>query len=900
MSNQSQDIDSLNREINKLRTELGKKIESPFKADELQKAQEALKGLQAIQAEVNTTFSDLTSILRANLAEMSKQNSALSISKKGYQGLTSVVEKLKNEEAGIYGFNAKQLKALEEKAKIGLDQVKANVAMLSDLEKQSDAGIALLEAQEQGYAIEQEALKAIRERLALEQKVEKTVGATGALLTSTNKLLSSLGFGHMSSEIDELNTKLKDELREEIKKAGDDVNTVALKFKYMGKAAAGAAKIFADGLTEPEFLIGKIFDTYLKINKASVDAVHLTGQNAVAAASWGANYATAVDYLETLNELTKQTGMNAQNIFSEKVIGQAAALKKTMGLTAEEAGGLAMMSQTAGKEVNNIVDSVVATTSAFNGANRAAVSQGVVLREVATASDSIKLSLGNNDVALTKAAAAATRLGLSLQDVDNIAASLTDFQTSISNELEAELLIGKDLNLEKARELALNNDLAGLSEELFKNSADINEFGKLNRIQQEAYAKSLGMTKDQLAKIAYNKALELNMTDEQAAKAAGVNAEEMKRVDAQQNFAIAMEKIAGAVAPILDLVGDLLSMPLVPYLLMGGFAVAKLGGSIGGVAKSFGGMYKAGKEAVTGLTGLFKKGALTSLLDKIKGSFKEGAGDMVRAKSGQLYSKDSPQGKMITNLSGKAQEKAADAGGSVADKLQDKVQDKVGEKLEGVGDSVAGAADKTKNVKAGTGVKDFLTNLGKGLAALGKSLANGAVILGLAVLTGALIGIGFALKLAAPGIEAFSKVITSVFNGIGVIIATVAESFVKLMGAVSMDNIGPMMLLGPALFGIAAGLAAIGIAGITAIPGIAGLTALAFLAPALIGLADAMGMGGEKKSVGEAKAKSDEGSLAEVAKKLDDLILAVKAGGNVYMDSSKVGRAQVLGSYKSA
>jgi hypothetical protein len=371
--------------------------------------------------------------------------------------------------------------------------------------------------------------------------------------------------------------------------------------------------------------------------------------------------------------------------------------------------------------------------------------------------------------------------------------------------------------------------------------------------------------------MAYNKGLEAHMTEEQAAAAAGVNAEDMKRVAMQENFAKALEKISGALAPILDIVGDILSMPFAPYILMAGFAVTKLGGSLAGVGTGFGKMYKSGKEAFTGIADLLKKGGLTSAIEKVKGAFGEGLG-------------------------GKVQDKVGDKAGSITEKLQDKV----GDKVEGVADKVTGAQDKLKSVKAGTGVKDFLTNLGKGLAALGKSLANGQVILGLAVLTGAVIGIGYALNLAAPGIEAFGKVVTAVFAGLGVLVTAVADGFVKLMGAVSMENIGPMLLLGPALFGIAAGLAALGVAGIMAIPGIMGLTALAVIAPALVGLAGAMGMGGESKSAGEAKGKGEEGSLAAVEAKLAELITAVKAGGNVYMDSNKVGRAQVLGSYKSA
>jgi len=116
------------------------------------------------------------------------------------------------------------------------------------------------------------------------------------------------------------------------------------------------------------------------------------------------------------------------------------------------------------------------------------------------------------------------------------------------------------------------------------------------------------------------------------------------------------------------------------------------------------------------------------------------------------------------------------------------------------------------------------------------------------------------------------------------------------MGAVTMESIGPMLLLGPALFGIAAGLGAIAIAGPMAIPALIAVTGLAAVAG---GVATIFG-GGGGDSIGNSKGKSEEGSMAGVEQKLDALIAAVKAGGNVYMDSNKVGRAQVLGSFKSA
>lgn len=838
-----------------------------------------LDGIQDRGKDISSTFGDLVTTLKNITSEFSNSDSAAKDVTKSYRGLVSVAQKMQYEEEGIYAYNVKQLKALKDRTSALTIDLNEAMNRMTHEEKLEMYGANYVELLQDRLRAEAELNKKIEDRLILEKKVEKTFGATGALIEGSSKLLSTMGFGHLSTELSELNDKLKSDLRDELEKSGDEANKLALSFKYMGKGLAGSAKIFADGLTDPLFIVGKILDTYLEINKASVDVQRLTGQNAVNLASINTSYASAKDILETISELTKQTGMNAQNIFSKDVLTQAAELKTTMGLTAEEAGGIAMMAQTSNKSVRDITDSVVATTSAFNKTNRSAVSQGQVLRDVANTADSLKLSLGNNDVAIAKAASAARRLGMDLARVDQIAGSLMNFEDSIGKELEAELLIGKELNLEKARELALNNDLAGLSEELFKNSADINEFGKMNRIQQESYAAALGMTRDELAKMAYNKAIEAGMTEEQAAAAAKVNAEDMKRVAAQENFAKALEKIAGAVAPILDLVGNILSMPLVPYLILGAVAVSKIGGGLIGTVKSMGSLAKSTLDFVKnlnmkGISEFF--GGLKDKFGQLKGAFGEG-------------------------FAKKVQEKAADTGGSITEKLSDKAADK-GEDLvdkgldkvagtaEQAGDKIAQTQDKTKNVKAGTGVKDFLTNLGKGLEALAKSFKAiglqgfGYIALGMAILTGAAIGLGYALKLAAPGIEAFGTVVTAVFDGLATLVTAVADGFVKLLGAVTMDNIGPMLLLGPALFGIAAGLGAVALAGLTALPAIGGLMLLSKAAPALVSL----GIGGDSKSAGEAKGKSEEGGMASLEAKFDTLIALVKQGTTINLDGTKI------------
>ena len=53
-----------------------------------------------------------------------------------------------------------------------------------------------------------------------------------------------------------------------------------------------------------------------------------------------------------------------------------------------------------------------------------------------------------------------------MQDLASISSNLLNFQSSIEAELTAELFIGKQLNLERARYFALTNNITGLMDEI--------------------------------------------------------------------------------------------------------------------------------------------------------------------------------------------------------------------------------------------------------------------------------------------------------------------------------------------------------------------------------------------------------------------------------------------------
>ena len=103
--------------------------------------------------------------------------------------------------------------------------------------------------------------------------------------------------------------------------------------------------------------------------------------------------------------------------------------------------------------------------------------------------------------ALAKAVAMSEKLGLEFSKIRGIADGLTNFQSSITNEIEAEVLLNRNLNLEKARALAFRGDEVGLAQELTRQVGSLAEYNQMLPIQQEAFAKALGMSRDEMANV---------------------------------------------------------------------------------------------------------------------------------------------------------------------------------------------------------------------------------------------------------------------------------------------------------------------------------------------------------------------------------------------------------------
>lgn len=361
-------------------------------------------------------------------------------------------------------------------------------------------------------------------------------------------------------------------------KAAKETGVFSRRIATLKKLGPGIGQALKQGIVDP-FVLGLfsvqgMMTAFGDLDKAQTELQRSTGQTVSQFAQMEFSLVTQTDILKVTNALTQELGRNAMNIFPDKILHDVAEFEKLLGMSAKEAGMLGVAAQITGRSVDDIGDSIVDTVSSFNKANKSAVNQGQILKDVANASAGVSVSLGKNPEALAKAAVEARRLGLELDKLDQIASSLLDFESSIENELSAQLLTGKAINMNKARELALTNNLEGLGQEIFKNSVDIHEFGNMNRIQQEAMAKALGMSRDELAKTAYLRALDAKMTQEQAAAAAGVNLEEMKRLEVQQQLEASMQKIAQALAGPVAAFANMLESNIGLIKVLGGVILA--------------------------------------------------------------------------------------------------------------------------------------------------------------------------------------------------------------------------------------------------------------------------------------------------------------------------------------
>jgi len=385
---------------------------------------------------------------------------------------------------------------------------------IAAIERQIEIKSSTLNVDQLSYAqakksneLYQETEGRLKDQLETEKKINSSIGLTG----KTFKLFANkLGLG--SEYYEDMVVKAR-QLETQNKKL-----TFGDKLTALGKAALGGIKeSLADPLTLIPMVGGAIagvakgiksvFDYIAGIQDKTVKFARAMNMSTAEARNLKMQYAdinvaNGDLFVNTQKLVEAQTKMvDLLGITNQISTANLATNIKLADIAGVEEDTIASISQSSiinGKTNESIVKSVFAQVKGLKQATGIQFENKKILKEASSLGGVLGLQFAKYPAALTKSLLTVKAMGMELKQLDSMADSFLDFESSISKEFEAQLLTGKEINLAKARELFLNNDLAGAAAEINKQVGSTADFLKMNRIQQDALANSMGMSRDQM------------------------------------------------------------------------------------------------------------------------------------------------------------------------------------------------------------------------------------------------------------------------------------------------------------------------------------------------------------------------------------------------------------------
>ena len=722
-------------------------------------------------------------------------------------------------------------------------------AALADAEL--DTAVATLAPAEQQLLYTTKNLAALAElnakqeaRLERIKEINKATGLTGNIIKGLSKL-PGLGTIFKASDIEDVKKELLDSGKE------------ADKFQIAGKLASKTFGNLKDTLKDPAFLFTAVTTALVRNSKLTNQFQKELGvsySNARAMRTEIANAADASGELFINSEkLQKSVFALAENTgvffdLSSQSAETFTVLTDRMGLAANEAANLTMLARLQGKDTETTMTNMVGTANAALATTKTTATAKDILSDMAKSSKGLQASFAANPGALAKAAVAARELGATLKDIEGTQKSLLSFENSINAELEAELLTGKQLNLEKARTAALNNDLETVSKELMNQGVDLASFSEMNFLQQEKIAAAMGMSRDVMSEMLLKQQTQ-NMTAEEVRKKFGEQTyEQFKAMDASEKMNAAMAKVKDIFANLLQFITPLIdgfALLLKPIAIVGQILayVSKLtdglsskilgaviilkmfGMELGGIGKKF--------------MGIFKPSTYTDFFKTLGSKFKSVFGGAADASKGiQFDPKMAGGGRFRDMTSGRmVSEETANAAGVFKPGTGP-----AGAAAAGATDAAGATGATPAPADNGKALKEKMQNIAEGI----KSFADTKVIQGafnMLLSTPSLI----ALSIAALPLKLIEKLngpkLMASMQGIASGVASFASAssgilpLIGTAGALAVLTLGLPGLAGIALLGTAAaaGLAALG-------PAIASLVVAAPGIPILLAVAAAMAL----------------------------------------------------------
>ncbi len=376
---------------------------------------------------------------------------------------------------------------------------KENPRLARRLKKEYEAAVAASKEYEESLKDQEDHLKNIDKRVGLLGSAFKglaKVPLVGQLINAEEALTA------MKSKANETGNRLKI-VGAGLKEAGKNASSFMLaavgkgivdRFKAIDTANENLARSLGTSYEEAN----KLTSQYVRIADASQDI-----------------FLTSTKLAKTTQDLADDLGIAVQ--LDDKRLQFATKLREQGKFSTEFTNEVTKLTAMRGEDEEKILEQANAQITAVKLQTGINLNNRKVLESITKASSAIKLNFKGSVPELAKAAAQTKALGLEMNRVDDIAGSLLDFESSIQAQMEAELLTGKALNVDKARYQALTNDTVGLAKTLAEDIGTSAEYSKMNRIQQEGLAKAYGMSREEVSQMLLDQEIQQKMSGQSMA-----------------------------------------------------------------------------------------------------------------------------------------------------------------------------------------------------------------------------------------------------------------------------------------------------------------------------------------------------------------------------------------------
>ena len=200
---------------------------------------------------------------------------------------------------------------------------------------------------------------------------------------------------------------------------------------------------------------------------------------------------------EVTNELANNFGVGMDQAMG--MATQIGDMSKALGLSLQEGSQLMGVFTTLGGMTPGQAEDMSKMAAQLANANN--VNPSAVLKDIAGSTETFAKFGKDGGANLVEAAVVAKKLGTNLDSVAGTMESMLNFADSTSKAMEASVMIGRDINVQKLQELSLAGDAAGVLEEQKRLLGDAEKFNSMNVIQRKALAEALGLSVEEANKM---------------------------------------------------------------------------------------------------------------------------------------------------------------------------------------------------------------------------------------------------------------------------------------------------------------------------------------------------------------------------------------------------------------